>query len=118
MPDMRLNGQGDLLVTEDGDIMLTDSIRQAVMIRLRWLLAEWRLGPDLGFPWFQQVLVKNPNLARIRSEIQRTVLSVKGVTSCRVTKVNYNRGSRRASFSFTFTVGKQTFDEEVAYDAG
>ena len=60
MIDILLEEDGDIAVSEVGDISITNSVRQAVLIRLRWIYNEWRLGPELGFPWFEQVFVKNP----------------------------------------------------------
>lgn len=40
MYDLKLNEAGDLEVNDFGDVMLTQSVRQAVLIRLRWLFGE------------------------------------------------------------------------------
>ena len=40
--DLKLTNSGDLEISEDGDVSLTQSVRQAVLIRLRWLFGEWR----------------------------------------------------------------------------
>lgn len=113
--DILLDENGDIYLDESiPDIALTDSVRQKVRIHLRWLFSEWRLGPALGFPWFEQVLVKNPNIPKIRTRIRDEVMSVEGVTSCKVTNVNYNQRTRNALFTIQFTVGQETYEEEVA----
>lgn len=45
MYDLKLNNSGDLEISDTGDVMLTQSVRQAVEIRLRWLFGEWRFAP-------------------------------------------------------------------------
>ena len=50
MYDLKLNESGDLEVNDFGDVMLTQSVRQAVLIRLRWLFGEWRFAPEAGVP--------------------------------------------------------------------
>ena len=35
MYDLKLTNSGDLEISEDGDVSLTQSVRQAVLIRLR-----------------------------------------------------------------------------------
>ena len=67
MTDIRLGKDGDIVVSEIGDISLTESVRQAVLIRLRWIYQEWRLGPEMGFPWFEEVFIKNPNTVKIQT---------------------------------------------------
>ena len=50
MIDLKLDATGDLELSAAGDISATDSIVQAVRIRLLWFFGEWRLMPSLGFP--------------------------------------------------------------------
>lgn len=113
MVDIFLNADGDMAVSAIGDISLTDSVRQAVLIRLRWIYGEWRLGPELGFPWFEEVFVKNPNTVKIKSLIRDEILQVEGVLDARVTEVKYDRARRAATFRFTYSVDGETYNEEV-----
>ena len=83
MIDLKLNATGDLDISAAGDISSTDSIIQAVRIRLLWFFGEWRLMPSLGFPYFENLLVKNPNESKLRHLIRETVMSVDGVTDVR-----------------------------------
>lgn len=117
MTDMLIGKDGDILLTEDGDIVLTESIRQRVLIRLRWILNEWKFGPALGFPWFEEVLVKGPNIPKIQARLREEVMKVEGVTGCTVTEAEFDRRLRSARFRFVFTAGKETFTEEVALRA-
>jgi len=113
MKDIRLNDAGDIAVTEFGDITLTESVKQKILIRLRWIKEEWRLGPDLGFSWFEDVLVKNPNLDNIQQLLREEILEVEGVTDAEVTEVKFNQKERKATFRFTYTVDEETYKEEV-----
>lgn len=113
MLDIKLDKDGDLDVSAVGDISLTESVRQAVLVRLRWIYNEWRLGPELGFPWFDDVFVKNPNTERIRQDIRSAIMEVDGVTAATVTTATYDRAKRSATFAYTCTVGEDTFNEEV-----
>lgn len=113
MLDLLLDKDGDLDVSALGDISLTESARQAVLVRLRWIYDEWRLGPELGFPWFEEVFVKNPNTSRIRSRIRSTIMEVKEVTDAKVDKVDYDPAKRTATFKFLYSVGDEVFREEV-----
>ena len=111
MTDIRLGKDGDIVVSEIGDISLTESVRQAVLIRLRWIYQEWRLGPEMGFPWFEEVFIKNPNTVKIRSLIRDEIMQVEGVTAAEVTSVDYDRAQRAATFKFTCSVGEATYME-------
>lgn len=113
MVDIQLDRSGDIAVSEIGDIALTESIRQAVLIRLRWIYNEWRLGPEMGFPWFEEVFVKNPNTQKIRQLVRSEIMKVEGVTAANVTMANYDRARRMAVFAYTCSVGREQFKEEV-----
>ena len=96
-----LGADGDISLTEWGDIYITESISQNILIRLKWFLTEWRLGPGLGFPWFQEVLVKNPNLVKIKGLIRNEIMQVEGVQSVNVDTVNYDPQERKVSIEYT-----------------
>ena len=52
MKDLLLTRDGDLYIDPaTGDIKITDSVEQAIKIRLLWFWQEWRLGPQKGIPW-------------------------------------------------------------------
>ena len=80
MIDLKLTKDGDLELTMKGDVSPTQSVCQAVRIRLLWFLEEWRLGPELGFPYFEEVFIKNPSDTKIKHLIRETVMSVDEVT--------------------------------------
>ena len=113
MLDIKLNADGDLDVSTFGDISTTESVRQAVLIRLRWIYDEWRLGPEYGFPWFEEVFVKNPNTVKIKQLIREEILKVSEVRAAEVTKVDYDPAKRTAKFYYTVKVGEETYREEV-----
>lgn len=113
MFDIQLNSDGDIAISENGDVSTTESVRQAVMIRLRWIYDEWRLGPEFGFPWFEEVFVKNPNTIKIRTLVKEEIMKVEEVKAAAVTSVDYDPAKRTATFRYTVTVGEDTFREEV-----
>ena len=113
MLDIMLDSCGDLKVSDTGDISLTESVRQAILIRLRWIYSEWRLGPELGFPWFEEVFIKNPDIPKIKRLIRNEIMQVEGVKSAAVTDVVYERSQRTAQFRYTCSVGEDTFRDEV-----
>ena len=113
MIDLKCTTNGDLELTEDGDILATDSVQQAVKIRLSWFFDEWRLGPELGFPYFEYVFIKNPNETKIKSLIRDTVMSVDEVTDVTDISFELDTRTRIATISVEFTADEETFREEV-----
>jgi len=113
MLDILLEKDGDIALSNTYDIQLTESKCQAALVRLRWILNEWRLGPDFGFPWLEDMLVKNPNIPKIKQAIRDEIMKVEGIDSAYVTDVEYDAVKRKAWFSFKIAVGQETFVEEV-----
>lgn len=113
MIDLKLDARGDLELSAAGDITTTDSIVQAVRIRLLWFLQEWRLGPEMGFPYFEELFVKNPNEAKLRYQVRETVMGVEGVTDVKEISFSIDRKTRMAVITVVFTTDKETYREEV-----
>lgn len=113
MTDIKIDFNGDIELMENGDIGITQSIRQAILIRLRWIFGEWRLGPEFGFQWFEEVFVKNPNTAKIQQLIREELLKIDGVKYAKVTSFIFDKASRRASFKYSCETDETTFSEEV-----
>ena len=111
--DILLTKSGDLDITERGDVMLTESVRQAVRIRLLWHKGEWRFAPGLGVPWFEDVFTKNPNAARIRAHVRREALAAKGARDIRNIEIEIDPRTRAAKISFEIATDEGTYREEA-----
>ena len=105
---------GDISLSEEGDIILTESVRQAARVRLQWFLEEWRLGPKLGLPYFEEVFIKNPNIPKIKKMISDTILEIDNVDSVTEVTITVDSKTRAATVHFTFTAGAEVIEEEVA----
>ena len=115
MFDLKLDETGDLELSAMGDVIPTDSIAQTVKIRLKWFLEEWRLGPTFGFPYFQEVFVKNPNLTKIKFLLREQIMEVEGVTNVTETEIQVDPKTRTAKITVAFTAdgSPETKTEEV-----
>ena len=86
MTDMALDLVSHDLVFVQGDqgagiglVVLGPATVQKVKITLMGFFAEWFKDPTWGTPWFENILVRNPDLALITSIIRRQILSVQAV---------------------------------------
>lgn len=111
--DFLLDRNGDLVVSDLGDLSLVDSIKQAVTVRLRWIYHEWKFAPEYGLPWFEEIFVKNPDVLRIKSIVRNEIVKVAGVNDARVTSVSYDAAARKASFAYSIFVGETEYREEL-----
>ena len=111
--DLLLDLDGDLIINETGDIELTDSIRQAIKIRLLWFAAEWRFDTEAGIPYFEKVFVKNPNLLKIRGIVRAQIIAVDGVDSVQSIDISVDKITRSALISYVVHIGNDNFKDEV-----
>ena len=80
----------DLLLDDNGVVLRNgdwafavdrEGIQQRISQVLKTIAGEWFLDLDYGLPYFEQILVKNPNLPSVQDIFRRALLSVKGVSS-------------------------------------
>lgn len=103
----------DLDLTEDGDIKVGSNLAQDVKIAVSWILGEWRLGPEIGMPWYEEIWVKNPNIDLIRQEIVGTILGVEGVTDASAELLEFDPSARIARFQYTATTDDESYSGEA-----
>ncbi len=115
--DYLLDENGDISIGENGDVVLTDSVKQAVQIRLRWIFGEWRFHPEYGIPYFEEFLIKNPNPLRMKQLIRDAVMEVDQVMDVKDIQIFYDKANRRAKISLIITTTEKTYREEVEIHA-
>ena len=115
--DLALDATGDLDLTGnelnlvDGD----DAIVQHCALRLRFVRGEFFLDDEIGTPYFERILVKNPDLVVVRSVLRRVVLGTPGIESVANFTLTFDRSTRRAELSFEAQKADGTvltFDQE------
>lgn len=100
--DIKLDLTGDLDVT-NGEVTLTDgteAIAQDMTIRLKTFLGEWFLDQRIGLPYFQSILIKNPNLPVIQTIFRQAILETTGIVDISDFEFNFDTSVRQLSISF------------------
>lgn len=113
MKDLLLGEDGDLYLTDTSDVVITDSVRQAIRIRLLWFLSEWRLGPSLGVPYYEDFFVKRGNMLKMRADIRAALMSVEEVTSVNSLTITVNPQTWTAKVLFSVSTTEGVYKSEV-----
>ena len=113
MKDILLTSDGDLKIDERGDISLTDNVQQAVKVRLQWFFNEWRFAPQFGVPYFEEILIKNPNSIRVRSIIRDEALTVDEVIDAQKITLSFDKLTRKGLITLSIVTTEETFRMEV-----
>lgn len=97
------------LLDEDGDLDTTgneltlttgaDAVRQHLQVKFNIFLGEWEFDTTVGFPWFRDVLIKNPSFVVVQAIVKNEILNTPGVLE--LTKFDFPTPSARAA-SLTF----------------
>ena len=87
----------DLLLSPTNDLILignAERVAQQIKISLKTFLGEWFLDIGDGVPYFEEILVKNPNTMIIREIIRDRILTVPGVNTVITLDVEIDRSAR------------------------
>lgn len=74
------------------------AIAQRIRVRLLFFKREWFLDQRQGMPYFEAILVKNPDLTLVQSIFRRAILATPGVLAIANLRTNFDRATR------TFTI--------------
>ena len=111
--DILLDSSGDLFLSERGDIRLEDSVRQKIRIRVLWFFGEWRWDEEMGLPYYENLLVKNPDLEHFEDALREAVFDVDEVVEVADVEVSYDSRSREAVIAYTAVTDLETIKEEM-----
>ncbi|MCK5609852.1 hypothetical protein KAR91_48720 [Candidatus Pacearchaeota archaeon] len=103
----------DLVMLEDG----IDRVVQDLKVRLWFFLGEWFLDISKGVPYFDDILVKNPDLNAIEAIFKEVIFNTADVLEILSFDMDYNSSARTLSVEFevntTFgTTGTLNIEEQ------
>lgn len=116
--DILLSPDGDLYITQKGDISLAESVAQKIKIRIRWLLGEWRWDEEEGLPYKDELFIKNPDVDGFEQLVREKIFDVTEVTEVKDVNVTYDSRTRTGKIKFTALTDTETIREEVEIDGG
>ena len=80
-----------------------DLVGQKIKCRLQTVLGEWYQQPDVGVPFFDEVMVKNPNLVTIKHLFASVITSLPEVKSLDSLDLTFNAATRILNIKFSVT---------------
>lgn len=95
--DLTLDPDTNDLTMVDGDLTLVSdiaAIKQEAKIKMGFFLGEWFLDQSKGIPYYQDILVKAPNLDAIKTVLTDAILDVQGVSSLTSLDLEHDRSAR------------------------
>lgn len=89
---------GDLAIENNDLVLLTDpaqSIEQHWRIRLRAFQGEWFLDERIGIPYYEDVLVKNPNLSLVTTIFRTATIQTPGIATVDAFTIDFDTVTRK-----------------------
>lgn len=110
--DILLDEKGDLFLN-GADIVLANSVRQKIKIRLKWFFQEWRWDDEAGMEYFEYLFVKNPDLDQCKELIEEQIFNVDEVTEVNNLSIEVDSLSRKAVIRYEAVTDEETYRDEV-----
>lgn len=111
--DIMLDATGDLFISQNGDILLKNSVAQKIRIKLLWFEGEWRWNTSEGMPYFAHLLVKNPDVDYFESVVREKIFEVDEVVDVKDVQITYDSKTRGAVIWYIALTDEETIKEEV-----
>ena len=103
LKDFALNPDtGDMLL-EDSSFHFVEGVQavvQKVAMTFAMFLGEWFLDLTKGFPYREEILVKNPDLDKIRRRYEKTLTDIEEIIEVQKLELNFDRATRNLQVNF------------------
>ena len=99
--DLKTNNND--LVVENGDLVTisgSEELKHFLLTRLQWFYGEYPFDTSIGVRYFEDVLVKNPNIPNIETLFKNVISETDGVNKVKGFSFDYNAENRSASVYF------------------
>lgn len=114
--DIILDNDGDLKFNADGDFILANSITQRIKIKLQWSLNEWKWNREKGLPYFEELLIKNPDVDYFKGVIREAIFDIPEVTAVQSVDISIDSLRRSATIRFAVLTDEESIKGEVILD--
>jgi hypothetical protein len=94
--DILLDENGDLDIST-GDIQLSSGLAgvvQAVKLRFGLFRGEWFADLSAGIPWWEEILIKSPNIIAVREHFRLAILDTPYITEVTALEMTFNPSDR------------------------
>ncbi|OBW92973.1 hypothetical protein [Gallibacterium salpingitidis] len=115
MIDLKLDSRHDLFI-KDRKLVLVEGVNQKaqqIKVVLLTFLGEWFLDTTIGVPYFDDILVKNPDSSRIQAIFHQKIRQVNGVQAVEQLTLHFNRQARELIVQFSARTNEGLIQDEV-----
>lgn len=90
-----------------------DATAQRIKIRLKLFLGEWFLDTAAGVPYYEDILIKNPDLNLVKAALQQQILTTPEVVELISFDLQLDNQTRTLSVTFAATTTSGLIEDEL-----
>lgn len=101
MSDLKTESN-DLVFENNALVLVTDQqeVKQRLEQRLQTFYGEWFLNTAEGVPYYEDILIKNPNSTLVEATLKSVITNTPGVDDLLEFELTYDKPAREATLSF------------------
>jgi hypothetical protein len=102
------NTRWDIGIDENGNFAMVSELSQLQQLlrnRLLFIKNEWRYDNTIGVPYFEFILIDNPNFVTIESILKKTILETKEVSRILSFEMKLENFNLKVNFRVKSTFG-------------
>jgi hypothetical protein len=107
--DVTLDSTNNLRFTET----LTEYVSQKIINNLQTFKGEWYQNIDLGIPYYDRVLIKNPDLDDVDNLFQSEILEVEEVVEILEYESEFDNSTRKYTVNFKVLAQEVETEETI-----
>mgnify|MGYP003403386539 CR=1 FL=1 len=114
--DILLDTNSHDLDTSGYTLHLSDGLAataQRIKIRLKFFLGEWFLDTAQGVPYYEDILVKNPDLNIVKADLQKQILTTPEVKELLSFDLALNNQTRTLNVTFSALTTSGLVEDEL-----
>lgn len=91
----------------------TEATAQRIKVRLKLFLGEWFLDLLAGIPYYEDILIKNPDINKVNALIREAILTTPTVLSIDSYEYALNNSTRTFAVNFKCTTSDGTVESDI-----
>lgn len=103
MSELKLDASNDLALTDFNFVIIDgeENVAQRVKTNLQVFLGEWFLDTTRGVPYYQTILLKNPDSLLVEFELKKTITDTDSIARLKEFTMDFNNSLRELTVTFT-----------------
>lgn len=103
MSEIKLDTNNDLALDNFNFVIVDgeENVAQRLKTNLQIFRGEWFLDTTRGVPYYQAILLKNPDSKLVEAELKKAIIDTDGIAKLKSFEMDFDNSLRRLTITFT-----------------